>query len=80
MLGVDQVEQEQPESGLLALYRCFSELYSYWYAESHYGKKNLPEYLTHPQTALERAVGIATALHQELIQWDKYHRALLYPD
>jgi hypothetical protein len=81
VLGVDQVEQYPPaESGLLALDWCFTELYGYWYAESHYGKENLPSYLTPPQTALEWSVGNATALHQELIQWDKYHRSRLYSD
>lgn len=79
VLGVNQVEQEQPESGLLALDRCFSKLYSYWYSEATYGKGNMPHDATPPRIALEWAVGNATALHQELIQWDKYHSPLL-PD
>lgn len=81
LLGVDQVEQYPPaESGLLALDWCFTELYGYWYAESKYGKGDILTGKTPPQTVLEWAVGNATALHQELIQWDKYHTSLLYPD
>lgn len=79
VLGVDQVVNGQPKSKMEGLSWCFNELESYWYAESYYGRGNLPKYLTLPQTALEWAVGNATALHQELVQWDKYHTPLL-PD
>ncbi len=53
VLGVNQVEEEHPESGLSALGRCFTELYGYWYAESKYGKEDLPTYLTPPRIALD---------------------------
>lgn len=72
LLGIDQNEHETlPNSKLDGLAWCFHLLESYWWAE--YGRSNIPTYRTHPQTALEWAVGNATALHQELIQWDKYH-------
>lgn len=74
VLGIDQYEQETtPKSKLHGLAWCFQELAYYWEAEYAYGRSNIPTYLTHPQTALEWAVGNATALHQELIQWGKYH-------
>lgn len=73
VLGVNQVEQEQPQSGLLALDRYFQKLYSYWYSEATYGKGNMPHDATHPKIALD-----ATDLYQKLIQWDGYHRSLLY--
>ena len=78
VLGVDLVEQEEQKSGMLGLAFCFSELDTYWYSESKYGKGNVPSDWTRPQIALEWAVGNATALHQELTRWDKYHEPLLY--
>lgn len=77
VLGIDQVVSEQPKSKMEGVSWCFNELESYWYAESYYGRDNLPKYLTLPQTALEWAVGNATALHEELIRWDEYHTPLL---
>lgn len=78
VLGVDQVEEEQQKGGILGLAFCFSKLDSYWYSEATYGKGNVPHEAAPPRIALEWAVGNATALHQELIQWDKYHRSRLY--
>lgn len=74
LLGIDQVGHEtSPKSKLEGLAWCFRELADYWKAEYSYGRSNIPTYLTHPQTALEWALGNATALHQELLRWDKYH-------
>lgn len=73
LLGIDQNEHETPsKSKLEGLARCFYELADYWYVEYNRDRSNIPTDLTQPQTALEWVVGNATALHQELIQWDKY--------
>jgi hypothetical protein len=55
----------------------FDALESYWSAELQYGRDNIPARYTLPQTALEWAMANATALHQELMQWNQYHNSSL---
>ena len=77
VLEIELVVTSQPKSRMEGLAWCFDKLGSYWCTESQLGRSNLLKYLTQPQIALEWVVGNATALHQEIIQGDKYHKLLL---
>lgn len=73
ILGADQITRAENLSRLRGIANSFSFLSSYWRSEYYFiltnGRQKIPSYLPKPETALDWALGNATALHQALTEW-----------